>query len=78
MKPPPLEQEFSAAQLAIAIVDCGGQAEYEASLSQLPGRLASLIQPSDIVLFLGAGNLNQTIPATMQLYRERHLGVVQS
>ncbi len=74
----PLEQEFSAAQLAIAIAECGGQAEYEAYLSHLPLRLISLIKPSDIVLFLGAGNLNQTIPATMQAYRERHWGVVQS
>ncbi len=74
----PLEQEFSAAQLAIAIVACGGQAEYEANLNQLPQRLASLIKPNDILLFLGAGNLNQSIPATMETYRERHLGVVQS
>lgn len=38
---------------------------YHQDLSSLSDRLSHLLQPGDIALFLGAGNLNQIIPETM-------------
>ncbi|PSO51420.1 MAG: UDP-N-acetylmuramate--L-alanine ligase [Cyanobacteria bacterium SW_9_44_58] len=38
---------------------------YHQDLSSLSDRLSNLLQPGDIALFLGAGNLNQIIPETM-------------
>lgn len=74
----PLEQEFSAAQLAIAVNEQGGSAHYEPQLPNLPTYLAQTIQAGDVVLFLGAGDLNQKIPDTIQCYRDRLLEVLVS
>jgi UDP-N-acetylmuramate--alanine ligase len=38
---------------------------YHQDLSSLSDRLSNLLQPGDIALFLGAGNLNKIIPETM-------------
>ena len=40
---------------------------YFPSLDILSQRLPKLLQPKDLVLFLGAGNLNQTIPHIINL-----------
>jgi UDP-N-acetylmuramate--alanine ligase len=43
---------------------------YQPDLTQLPQQLSSQLQPQDLVLFLGAGNLNQTIPSVIAAYQE--------
>ena len=42
---------------------------YFPSLEDLPQKLPELLQPKDLVLFLGAGNLNQIIPHIIDLCR---------
>jgi UDP-N-acetylmuramate--alanine ligase len=44
-----------------------GQVYYQADLSKLPEFLANFLTPEDLTLFLGAGNLNQTIPQLLKL-----------
>ena len=44
---------------------------YHQDLSTLSRRLQTLLQPGDIALFLGAGNLNQIIPQTMASFTEK-------
>jgi UDP-N-acetylmuramate--alanine ligase len=44
---------------------------YEGELAALPERLSALLEPDDLVLFLGAGNLNCSIPTVMNAYRSR-------
>ena len=57
-------------QLAKAIAQYHPQVYYHGSLSSLPQFLRSqILQPGDLAMFLGAGNLNQTIPQTIDLYR---------
>jgi UDP-N-acetylmuramate--alanine ligase len=46
------------------------QVLYEPSLPQVSDRLKQLLQPGDIALFLGAGNLNQAIPDLMGFYQQ--------
>lgn len=43
---------------------------YEPELQHVSTRLAALLQEGDLVLFLGAGNLNQSIPAAIAAYRD--------
>jgi UDP-N-acetylmuramate--alanine ligase len=43
------------------------QVYYQPNLSQLPDFLANFLQPQDLTIFLGAGNLNQTIPQLLNL-----------
>jgi UDP-N-acetylmuramate--alanine ligase len=44
------------------------QVHFHADLKSLRHRLRELLQPGDMALFLGAGNLNQEIPGTIALY----------
>ncbi|MFQ3679770.1 MAG: UDP-N-acetylmuramate--L-alanine ligase [Pseudanabaenaceae cyanobacterium] len=52
--------------LAAAIAEFHPQVKYCESLSQVQESLREILHPGDLVLFLGAGNLNQVIPAAMQ------------
>ena len=59
-------------QLANAIAKHHPQVHYHGDLSSLPEFLqAQILQPGDLAIFLGAGNLNQTIPKTISLYEDR-------
>ena len=59
-------------QLANAIAKHHPQVHYYGDLSSLPEFLqAQILQPGDLAIFLGAGNLNQTIPKTISLYEDR-------
>ncbi len=60
----------SSLTLAAAIAQYHTAVWYEPSLDALPEHLARRVEPSDLVLFLGAGNLNQQIPQTMAVYRD--------
>jgi UDP-N-acetylmuramate--alanine ligase len=44
------------------------QVHFHPDLQSLRHRLRELLQPGDMALFLGAGNLNQEIPGTIALY----------
>jgi len=44
---------------------------YTPSLQAVSDRLKQILQPGDIALFLGAGNLNQVIPDLMQFYQQQ-------
>ncbi len=46
-------------------------AYYHPELSSLGQFLLEILQPGDLALFLGAGNLNQVIPEMLTLYREQ-------
>ena len=55
-------------KLANAIANHHSQVHYHGDLSSLPQFLQSqILQPGDLAMFLGAGNLNQTIPKTISL-----------
>jgi len=60
---------ISGEQLANAIAEHHEQVFYHGDLATLPEFLRSqILQPGDLTMFLGAGNLNQTIPKTISLY----------
>ena len=46
------------------------QVYYQPDLSKLPEFLADFLQPEDLTIFLGAGNLNQTIPQLLIFQQE--------
>ncbi len=57
--------------LAQAMAQHHSNVIYHQDLSTLPYCLENLLRPGDIALFLGAGNLNQTIPETMVTLMEK-------
>ncbi len=58
-------------RLAVALAEHHPQVRYVSSLPQLPQVLTSILQPGDLAIFLGAGDLNQQIAATMRAYAAR-------
>ncbi|HEY9877492.1 MAG TPA: UDP-N-acetylmuramate--L-alanine ligase [Leptolyngbyaceae cyanobacterium] len=46
------------------------QVEYQDTLAGVQQRLTEILEPGDLVLFLGAGNLNQVIPNVMAFYAD--------
>ncbi|WP_425461543.1 UDP-N-acetylmuramate--L-alanine ligase [Hyella patelloides] len=61
---------ISGQQLAKRIAVNHSQAYYHSELKSLPQFLQSkVLQPGDLVMFLGAGNLNQYISKTIDLYQ---------
>ena len=63
------QHNISGQDLAIAVQDNHTQVIYEPSLKALNEALPSVLQPGDLVLFLGAGNLNQIIPQVISQYQ---------
>lgn len=57
-------------QVADAIAKHHDNVIYHPSLKTLGDRLKEILQEGDLALFLGAGNLNQTIPELIALYAE--------
>lgn len=47
-----------------------GQVVFQPSLSDVTAYLQEALEPGDLVLFLGAGNLNRVIPDLMTFYQE--------
>lgn len=62
--------QLTGEHLAQAIARHHAHVSYQPDLTQLPQQLSSWLQPNDWVLFLGAGNLNQTIPNVIAAYQE--------
>lgn len=59
----------SGQQLASLIALPPSQVFYEPSLESVKARLVEILQPGDLALFLGAGNLNKIIPEVMASYQ---------
>ncbi len=55
-------------RLAVSVAEHHPHVRYVSSLPQLPQVLPSILQPGDLAIFLGAGDLNQQIAATMRAY----------
>lgn len=55
-------KQISGEELAQAVAAYHPQVHYQPSLKQLSSFLTEYLQPGDLALFLGAGNLNQLIP----------------
>jgi len=51
---------------------------YQPSLPAISKLLSELLQPGDLALFLGAGNLNQLIPEVMANHQQIEQGMTQS
>jgi UDP-N-acetylmuramate--alanine ligase len=60
---------ISGAKVVAEIAKYHHNVRYQPSIQQIPGFLTENLQPSDICLFLGAGNLNQIIPGVVDSYR---------
>ncbi len=60
---------ISGEDLAHAVKHNHTQVVYEPSLNALNEALPDLLRPGDLVLFLGAGNLNQIIPQVISQYQ---------
>lgn len=67
--------EITSATLAAAMAEHHPQVMYEPCLSDLPHHLATLLQPGDMVLFLGAGDLNHYIAASIEAFTRRRATV---
>ena len=63
---------ISGKQLADAIAENHQRVFYQQNLDSLPVFLQqNILQAGDLVMFLGAGNLNQTIPKTLELLSDK-------
>jgi UDP-N-acetylmuramate--alanine ligase len=60
---------MSGQHLADVMREHHSQVLYESTLAGVQNQLNTLLLPGDIVLFLGAGNLNQLIPEVMVYYQ---------
>ncbi|MGK7913226.1 MAG: UDP-N-acetylmuramate--L-alanine ligase [Synechococcus sp.] len=69
--PLPDNQTKSAEALAARIRHHSGNpnVEYQPQLDSLSDRLPNRLRPRDLVVFLGAGNLNRQIPSVVDAYR---------
>jgi UDP-N-acetylmuramate--alanine ligase len=56
--------------MADAIAAHHPQVHYVQSVISLPDVLPGILQPGDMALFLGAGNVNQVIPELLTFYRD--------
>ncbi|MBD2480640.1 UDP-N-acetylmuramate--L-alanine ligase [Planktothrix sp. FACHB-1365] len=61
--------EIDGLMVADLIANYHPQVLYQPSMDALKIGLAQLLQPGDLVLFLGAGNLNKIIPEVMAFYQ---------
>jgi UDP-N-acetylmuramate--alanine ligase len=61
-------QNVSGQQVADKITEHHHQVFYYPALDLLGSSLKNILQPGDLALFLGAGNLNQVIPEVIALY----------
>lgn len=61
---------ISGRQVASEIAARHADAEYQDTLASVTQSLTETLEPGDLVLFLGAGNLNQVIPNVMAFYAD--------
>ena len=61
--------DMSGESVAALVAEHHDNVYYRPSLPAISQLLTEILQPGDLVLFLGAGNLNQTIPEVMAFYQ---------
>jgi UDP-N-acetylmuramate--alanine ligase len=62
--------QVTGQQLAEAIAAHHPQVSYQSTLAEVTAYLQAMLRPDDLVMFLGAGNLNRTIPDLMAFYQQ--------
>jgi UDP-N-acetylmuramate--alanine ligase len=62
--------QITGPQVRDAIAAHHEQVHYEPTLESVAQLLTQILQPGDLALFLGAGDLNQIIPKLMQFYQK--------
>ncbi len=62
--------QVSGQQLAAAIAEHHAQVIYQPTLPEVAAYLMETLLPGDLVLFLGAGNLNRIIPELVTFYQQ--------
>ncbi|MFZ9738135.1 MAG: UDP-N-acetylmuramate--L-alanine ligase [Prochlorotrichaceae cyanobacterium] len=67
----PRPENFDGSHLANQVAEHHPQVQYCASLEAVSEWLCTHLQPGDLALFLGAGNLNQVIPLVLQQLQSR-------
>ena len=67
-----MEGKISGQSVAEAIASHHNHVLYYPALNSLSGLLFNILQKGDLVLFLGAGNLNQVIPELIGLYEQKN------
>lgn len=65
----PNRSQLSGQQVADLIAVHHPQVSYQPNLQSVSKFLTESLQPGDLAIFLGAGNLNQTIPEVMAFYQ---------
>ncbi|MEB3211709.1 MAG: UDP-N-acetylmuramate--L-alanine ligase [Leptolyngbyaceae bacterium] len=69
---------ISGQTVAEAIAQYQSAVTYQATLAAVESFLKDTLQSGDLVLFLGAGNLNKVIPDLLDFYRQKQDQVLQS
>jgi UDP-N-acetylmuramate--alanine ligase len=67
----------SGRQLADAVSHSHPRVTYGHTLDDIQAALAHSLRPGDLVMFMGAGNLNQIIPQVMAYYAEAEVPSLQ-
>jgi len=65
----PKPNDFSGEVVASLIAEHHDNVFYRSSLQSVRQLLTEILMPGDLVLFLGAGNLNQVLPEVMAFYQ---------
>jgi UDP-N-acetylmuramate--alanine ligase len=65
----PNSEQVTGQQVLAAIAEHHGQVYYQPTLESVTQFLTKTLQPGDLALFLGAGNLNQIIPQLIEFYQ---------
>jgi UDP-N-acetylmuramate--alanine ligase len=64
--------QITGQQVRDAIAAHHERVYYQPTLESVYEFLTQILQPGDLALFLGAGNLNQVIPQVMEFYQKTH------
>jgi UDP-N-acetylmuramate--alanine ligase len=65
----PNSEQVTGQHVQAAIAEHHGQVYYQPTLESVTQFLTKALQPGDLALFLGAGNLNQIIPQLIEFYQ---------
>ena len=69
--------DISGQQVADAVASHHSRVTYGANLEQVQAILEDHLRSGDLVLFMGAGNLNQIIPQVMAYFAEAEVPSLQ-
>ncbi|MDY6939439.1 MAG: UDP-N-acetylmuramate--L-alanine ligase [Cyanobacteriota bacterium] len=66
-------EEYGGERVARAISERHSQVHYRPTLNDIETGLQEILQPGDLAIFLGAGNLNQIIPKVLEFHQQVEL-----